>query len=131
MQWKKYAWIAISCLVMAVDAQCDRPEEKVDGDNVEAQLRTLGEEYERLLKAFYAVSSGDEQPPYRSDMTDEEWLKIYYEQTSKPYPDSQMLPRFLAFAKDHKESPFAFDALAFAIWRGGPATGDLAGHHGR
>jgi len=127
MQWKKVAWIAVACLIMAVDAGCDRPEEKVDGDDVEAELRTLCDDYDRLLEAVYAVSSGDEQPPYKSDMTDEEWLKLYYEQTSKPYPDAQMLPRFLAFAKDHKDSPFAFDALAFAIRRGGPATGELHG----
>lgn len=125
MQWKTIAWIAIACLIMAVDAGCDPPKEKVDGDSVEAELRTLGEEYERLLEVSYAVSSGDEQPPYTSDMSDEEWLKNYFEQTSKPNPDTQMVPRFLAFAEDHKESLFAFDALAFVIRRGGPATGEL------
>lgn len=127
MQWNKFAWIGLACLSMAVVAGCDPPVEKVDGDNVEAQLRTMGEEYERLTEAFYAVPSGEEQPQYKSDMTDAEWLKLYYEQTSKPYPDAQVLPSFLAFAEDHKESPFAFDALAFAIRRGGPATGELHG----
>ncbi len=127
MQWNKFAWIGLACLSMAVVAGCDPPVEKVDGDNVEAQLRTMGEEYERLTEAFYAVPSGEEQPQYKSDMTDAEWLKLYYEQTSKPYPDAQVLPSFLAFAEDHKHSPLAFDALAFAIRRGGPATGELHG----
>ncbi|MEQ1830467.1 MAG: hypothetical protein ABL921_31205 [Pirellula sp.] len=124
MQLKKFAWVAITCIIVAVDARCIWAVEK--NVVVEAQLCTLGEKYDRLCEATDAVSS-DDQPQYKSDMTDEEWLKLYYEQTSKPNADSQMLPRFLAFAKDHRESPFAFDALAFAIRRGGPATGELHG----
>ncbi|MEX1026941.1 MAG: redoxin domain-containing protein, partial [Candidatus Paceibacterota bacterium] len=117
-------WVTITCIVVAVDAPGLWAIERNDG--VEAKFRAMGEEYDRLVETAYAEPSND-QPQYTRDITDEDWLKLYYEQTAKPSPDSQMLPRFLAFAENHSESPLAFDSLAFAIRRGGPATGELHG----
>jgi peroxiredoxin len=42
-------------------------------------------------------------------------------------PDSQFLPKYLALAKAHPDSPRSLDALAFVIMRGGYHTGDVYG----
>ena len=117
----------ISCgcqLMMAAEPKLD----SVDDGQVQAKLRELGKEYQRLEDARRHAIPNDAAEETDSDISDEEWLRIdRATETIAPLPDSELLPRFLALAKNHPESPYAFDALAFVIRRGGAATGDVQG----
>lgn len=114
-----FALMVIVCLILSTGGRCVWAD-----DEIAAELRQLGEEYDSLCETMYADSSSD-QPEYASEMTDATFLEHYYRESSRPNPDSVMLPRFLTFAEKHSNSPLAFDALAFVVWRGGPATGTL------
>jgi thiol-disulfide isomerase/thioredoxin len=106
---------------------------KTPADPAAAELYKLAVEYERLnklrLEAIKATAEGlDGGKPTDESLTDEEWFKAGREIDSKSIdPDVDMLPRFLEFAKSHPNSSYAYDALCFVIYRGGPQTGDVHG----
>lgn len=118
---RPFALMLVAFLVLSVEGSCVRADEEIAAAD---ELRQLGEEYDRLCKAMYADSS-TEPAKYTREVTDKAFLEDYYRECSRPNPDSVMLPRFLAYAKKHSNSPLAFDAIAFVIQQGGPATGAL------
>jgi thiol-disulfide isomerase/thioredoxin len=113
----------------------DEPEPfKVPAGSDALELSRLAAEYERLSTIEHEAlkSSGeglnDGAKPTDEILSDEEWLRIGREIDSKLVdPDAEMLPQFLAFAKQHPSSRYAFDALFRVIYRGGPQTGDVHG----
>ena len=120
------------CLLMSISISIVRADEReidgVENDPVAAELRELGEEYGRMEDGQRRALPPDGIEKSGVDLSDEEWLKQGLEmQAELPDPDTQLLPRFLAFAKDHPDSSTAFDAIAFIIRRGGPATGNVHG----
>jgi thiol-disulfide isomerase/thioredoxin len=107
---------------------------KVPAGSDAAELNRLAAEYARVIalqhEALKATPDGLNGGAMRTDETlsDEEWLKAGRESDSKLInPDTEMLPKFLDFAKSHPSSPYAFDALFRVIYRGGPQTGDVHG----
>jgi len=97
-------------------------------DHVAKQLHELGVEYKKLEEARSRAFPPDGGKKTNDDLSDEEWLRLDRATESiAPLPDTELLPKFLALAKQHPASPYSFDALAFVIRRGGPATGDVVG----
>ncbi|MCG8450576.1 MAG: TlpA family protein disulfide reductase [Pirellulales bacterium] len=97
-------------------------------DPVAKQLYELGLEYKKLEEVRSRAFPADGGKVTNDDLSDEEWLRQDRATEDKvPLPDTVLLPEFFALAKKHPTSPFAFDALAFVIRRGGPATGDVEG----
>lgn len=128
--------VVFSCLVLAIAVQslcaADAKPDDLDigADPVAAELSELGQEFQRLSKAQIQARSNPNDGGEQADdkLSDEEWLRQGQAEDAKtPDPDTEMLPRLLAFAKKHPDSPFAFDALFFVIRRGGPQTGDVHG----
>ena len=83
-----------------------------------AELSKLSIEYERLSKLRHEAIKATEEgldgggKPSDEKLSDEEWLQAGREIDLKSVdPDAEMLPRFLEFAKNHPDSPYAFDAL--------------------
>lgn len=90
-------------------------------DDPNSVLMKLGEQYKNYGDEFeVAAKQVDER------LSDEDWLRSLRQIAAEhPSVDSSLVPKFLEFAKQHKDSPFAFDALAFVIQRGGRATLDV------
>lgn len=119
-----FAWAFIALVATALASGfCWAVDNRIA--DAEQELRQLGQDFDSLWETYLSRKSNG--PEYQKDMTDEEWLKLYRESAALPDPDSQMLPRFMAFAKNHRRSPLALDALALIIRRGGPANGDVRG----
>jgi thiol-disulfide isomerase/thioredoxin len=99
-----------------------------EADPVEVEIRALANEYENRWRDLLRALPADGGAATDSTLSDEEWLKQQHEYDAKfGSPDAEMLPRFLTVAQSHPDSPFAFYALAFVIYRGGPQTGDVLG----
>ena len=97
-------------------------------DPVAVALQELGNAYMKAAAERRRAMPPDGPEVSDKEMSDDEWLKQMREQDARfPDADEQLLPRFLAFAKAHPDSPYALDALAFVIRRGGPQTGDVMG----
>jgi peroxiredoxin len=128
------ACVALGSVLLALAARPSRaaepevPQIETGGDAVRAELNQLGLEYKRLAQAQALATPADETQKSDEQLSDEQWLKQERAaEANAPDPDSELLPRFLEFAKRHPDSPFALDALAFVIYRGGPETGDVYG----
>jgi peroxiredoxin len=123
-----------TCFVLAVNVGSIRAVEPgsngAANDDVKTELIELGKEYQRLVdesqRTIPPGSGGLEKAD--SEISDQQWLKQVDDERSKNAdPNWVMLPRFLALAKGHPDSPFALDALVFVIQRGGPSTGNVSG----
>lgn len=84
-------------------------------DPVATEYEHLGLEYEKLANAREAAIPLDTNEPADLTLSDDEWLaRRRAAQAKAPNPDT-LLPQFVAFAKDHPNSPLAFDALFFVV----------------
>jgi thiol-disulfide isomerase/thioredoxin len=98
-----------------------------------AKFESLVNKYNRLADAqseALAAIGDDADATALTDaaLTDEEWMSQGPGANPDiPNPDAQLLPEFLDFAKQHPNSPFAFDALFFVVLRGGPQTAEVHG----
>jgi len=108
-------------------AEPDQSEIKEDPCKIE--LAKLGAEYRRASREWYESLPVNDSATYTdSELSDEEWLNQDPAWADPSLdPDSQFIPRFLALAKKYPDSPYALDALAFVIYRGGPQTGNVLG----
>jgi thiol-disulfide isomerase/thioredoxin len=88
-----------------------RPAVRAANDPVAAEYERLGKEFEQLDVARDEVLPLDTNQPADLTLSDDEWLKQRRAAQAKaPNPDT-LLPRFLAFAQTHADSPLAFDAI--------------------
>jgi len=141
MRPHRYLTVVICCSSMFI-VICLQPlradeakdESQIPADQVAAELAELGKEYYRLrdIKIQTLESAGEDagDGAKLSDATisDEEWLMREREIEAMAIdPDVEMLPRLLDFAKRHPDSPYAFDALFFVVYRGGPQTANVHG----
>jgi thiol-disulfide isomerase/thioredoxin len=84
-------------------------------DPVAAEYERLGKEFERLDAAREVALPFDSNEPADLTLSDDEWLKQRREAQAKaPNPDA-LLPQFVEFAKNHPNSPLAFDAVFFVV----------------
>jgi thiol-disulfide isomerase/thioredoxin len=125
------SYLGVVCLFTAVHVRtlcgAEPANNAAGGDPVAAELDNLGAEYATVQRELFRALPPDGAKESDSEMSDEEWLRQGREmEAAHPGPDL-LLPRFLALAKTHPESPFALDALTFAIMRGGYHTGDVHG----
>ena len=127
-------FVALSCFLVLVTTRsvhaADAENDDVDVTNspVADELNELGVEYQRLADAQRRATPADGAQKTDEQLSDEEWLKQGRAESAKTTdPDEEMLPRFLAFAKNNQDSQFALDALAFTIRRGGSQTGNVQG----
>jgi peroxiredoxin len=127
---KRFATVAFFAAAVTVP-MCPAAAQRIDATgntNAAAELRELGHEYERVEEEWLRAIPPDGAEESNSEVSDEQWLREGREaETRNPSPDVQLLHRFLAFAKNHPDSPSALDALAFVIRRGGSQTGDVQG----
>jgi peroxiredoxin len=132
MRSRSTAFAVASCLLLVAnrfESRAVGQTERAAFDAVEAELRSLGEEYKRVETEWLSELPANGAEESDRQLSDEEWMrKGRAEEAEYPGPDEQLLPRFVDFAKRHPESPFALDALAFVIQRGGPQTGDVLGN---
>jgi thiol-disulfide isomerase/thioredoxin len=96
-------------------------------DEVAGELIALDKEYLRLYEEWdKSIPDNDGAAFADATISDEDWLKQAQEESDR-HPDTRLLPRYLAIAEQHSDSPFALDALIFVIGRGGPSTGNVHG----
>jgi thiol-disulfide isomerase/thioredoxin len=87
-------------------------------DPLEQQLIRLGEEYQHLDEAWVKLRRQLGRPPEYSNesFTDEAWRNR--PAVAGPSPAETMVPKFLDFAEQHTDSPYALDAICFMVRRG-------------
>jgi thiol-disulfide isomerase/thioredoxin len=132
--------IAVVCILivgiaisLGIQSRFDSHREQASAALIAAEFEALCQEYARLLnaRADSLLETGDED--FGAALTDEtipdaEWLmRGPAADASVPDPDVEMMPRFLAFANKHPNSPLAFDALFLIVRRGGPQTANVHG----
>ncbi len=101
---------------------------ETDVDPVAAELEQLGADYDLVQKQHHNAIPADGREVADQELSDEEWLRQGRELEAKaPDPDLVMVPSYVALAEEHPRSPFALDALAFVIMRGGYHTGNVHG----
>ncbi len=132
MRLRSKIWMTICCVLVTINAgfiwTAEAEPDGTEVDGVAAQLTKLGQEYIRIADGQRRVMSLDGTDVADMELTDEEWMAVDRElQSQAPDPDDELLPEFLSLARNYPESPYALDALAFVIRRGGPATGDVHG----
>lgn len=82
---------------------------------IAAEYEGLGIKYEKLANARDAEIPLDTNEPADLTLSDDEWLARRRAARAKaPNPDA-ILPRFIAFAEAHPNSPLAFDAVFFVV----------------
>jgi hypothetical protein len=119
--------LALASFAYFSDASGQEPA-KAEDSQVRLELLQLGEEYKRVEDEQLRTLPPDGAADTDDALSDKEWLAKGREIESRmPGADAIMLPRILALAKKFPESPFALDALAFVIRRGGPQTGNVHG----
>ncbi|MEX2112007.1 MAG: TlpA disulfide reductase family protein [Pirellulales bacterium] len=97
-------------------------------DPVAAELEQLGADYDRVQNERIRALPPDGGNVSDQELSDDEWMRQGREWEAKyPDPDLVMLPGYVALAEKYPQSPFALDALAFVIMRGGYHTGDVHG----
>jgi len=123
MPSRKASSFSIVCLA-AIICAClsEAAEPKVDP--IEAELVRLGEEYDRLEDEWVQSIPNDALEYADDELSDDEYLIEL--RNIPPGPDVRLLPRFLAVAELHPDSPFALDALSFAVRRR-TQSGDIQG----
>lgn len=117
MRRRKASFLDLFCLAAIFGASaCEAAEPALDP--VEKELVKLGEEYRRLEEDERRQLGPNEVSEYsNAEFSDEEWLNRMG--SASPSPDERLLPGFLELAELHADSPFALDALCFAIRRRG------------
>ncbi len=131
--------IGILCLAFfSINSRCLQAVEAENEieDPAYAELIELGNEYVRLAdrqeeeeERLVTINLLEETD---ASLSDEEWLAQQRADLRRfndkaPHPDDELCPRLLSFAKKYPSSPFAFGALTFVIYRGGPQTGMIGG----
>jgi len=87
-------------------------------DLIEQELIKLGEEYQRLDEERVKLRRKQGRPPEYSNenYTDEAWRNR--PAAAGPGPTETVAPKFLAFAEQYANSPYALDAICFVVRRG-------------
>lgn len=99
-----------------------------DDDPVRARLSDLGSQFDVLSDINQKLLPADGAELSDSSLTDEEWLAQGRAAEARvPDPELIVLPQLMGLAKQHPDSPYALDALAFVVFHGGPLTGDVRG----